>query len=70
MPIRQDETYSEQRGRINRQAANQRREQRIRVLRELMREGYQGSTPIRAILRDLENGTSPVQERIGRGFTA
>lgn len=58
------------RQRIDSQHAAMVRRERINALRSLMAEGYQGSTTIASVLRDLENCAAPLNERLGRGFTA
>lgn len=44
--------------------------ERINMLEALLKEGRNGSDTLRATLMDLKNGNSPMNERLGRGFTA
>jgi hypothetical protein len=43
---------------------------RINVLQALLNEGRNGSDTLAATLQDLKNGDSPLNTRLGRGFTA
>lgn len=63
-------TIAADRERIDADTARFTKEARLATLRGLLADGYPESTGIAACIRDIENDTSPLADRIGRGFTA
>lgn len=51
-------------------AARIQRDERLRVLKGLMDDGYPDSLTLNALYQDVCNDAAPLPDRIGRGFTA
>lgn len=64
---RNDEAYK---AKVAAEIARNLRNDRIRILKGMIAEGYTKGTTLGAALQDIENGALPLTQRIGRGFTA